>query len=158
MGKKRLIVFILFIILTQLLIQTPKLYAEDSQKNYEYNSDIDFVKNYDYKFLEYSFLSGEKNLNFPNFMRRSAFINQNGNQNESNISQLGNFGAIVDIIQIGNNNRAEVKQFSNFTKAEVFQFGNNHDLSIEQWGSEGKIYIIQSGNNLEDKEIKIVQF
>lgn len=158
MKQNKLIFLILFMFFIQLLIQTSNLYAEDKPVIYEYNFDINFVKNYEYNLLEYSFLSGEKNLAFTNFMRRTVLINQNGNYNESSISQIGNFGSIVDVIQIGNKNKTAVKQFGNFTKTEIFQFGNNHDLSIEQWGSEGKIYIIQSGNNLENKEIKIVQF
>jgi|GEM_PF-1611966 hypothetical protein len=160
MQKNKLIVIVFLILLTlsQLLFLNQVTYAEESQQFQGYNSDFNFKTDYEYKFLEYSFLTGENKLNLNNNLKNSAYISQNGNLNQGLISQIGNFGSLVEIVQIGNENRASVNQYANNTSAEIFQFGDNHDLSIEQWGNESKIYVIQSGNNFENKEIKIVQF
>ena len=160
MQKNKLIVIIYLILLTlsQLLFLNQVTYAEENQQFQGYNSDLNFKNDYEYKLLEYSFLAGENKLNLNNHLKNYAYISQNGNLNQGLICQIGNFGSVVEIVQIGNENKANVKQFANNTKAEVFQFGDNHDLSIEQWGNEGGIYVIQSGNNFENKEIKIVQF
>ena len=153
-----IIIYLLLLILSSLVFLNQEIYAEEIKQFQGFNSEINFKTDYEYKLLEYSFLNEEDKLIHSNFIKNAASIIQNGNQNEGSISQFGNFGSVVELIQIGNENRAEINQFANHTKAEVFQFGNNHDLSIDQWGSEGKIYVIQSGNNLENKEVKIIQF
>ena len=162
MRQKKLIIMIYMALLIslQFIFIGQIIYAEEIPQSYEYNSELDFdlQNDYEYKLLEYNFLSRESRSLQNNFINNSAYINQLGNQNQSSICQLGIFGSVVEIIQIGNKNKADLKQYANNTTAEVFQFGDNHDLSVEQWGSEGKIYVIQSGNNLENKEIKIVQF
>jgi hypothetical protein len=160
MRKIKLCVYISLILLIflQIYISTTIIYAEDIQQFYGYKSNIDFKKDYEFELLEYSFLIKENKINYTGFIKNYAYINQNGEKNESKIYQIGGIGSIVEIIQIGNENNAIVKQFASLTRADVFQFGNNHDLSIEQWGIEAKIYVIQSGNNYENKEIKIVQF
>ncbi len=160
MRKIRLIVFIFVISLTFLhfFISNTIIYAEEINQFYGYNSAIDLKKDYEFELLEYSFLIEENKINYTGFIRNYAYINQNGEKNDSKIYQIGGSGSIVEIIQIGNENKATVKQFASLTRADIFQFGDNHNLSIEQWGTESKIYVIQSGNNFENKEIKIVQF
>lgn len=163
MKPKRLIVLMIYIMLlisVQFIFISQSIYAEEIQQFNGYNSDLNFdlKADYEYKILEYDFLSKEKRSLKNHFINNFAYINQLGNQNQSSICQLGIFGSVVEIIQIGNKNKADLKQYANNTTAEVFQFGDNHDLSVEQWGSEGKIYVIQSGINLENKEIKIIQF
>jgi len=143
--------------LIQLVFLPQTSYAEELKQFYGYNSELDFENNFEYNLLENNLLVKENRLVFNNFRKNVAFINQNGNQNESSIFQIGSMGSIVNIVQIGNENKAKVKQFADYTRSEIFQFGNNHNLSIEQWGSQGKIYVIQSGNNLENKEVKIIQ-
>ena len=159
MYNKRVIIIINLFLLTllQLTFLTQIIYAEEASHFNGYKPDLDFKKDYEYKLSEYDFLNEENKLFFNNFINNSACINQNGNQNKGSISQIRNFNSIVEIVQIGNKNKAEIKQYASYTKAEIFQFGNNHDLSIEQWGTKGRIYVIQSGNNFENKEIKILQ-
>src|SRR6056297_1222923 len=159
MGRIKLIVFVTLLLISgYFLIAAEMIYAEEIQTFMGYNSNFNYQYDYEFKLLEYSFLNDGDKLVFNSFIKNSAYINQNGNHNQSKIFQIGNFGSIVEIIQIGNENNAVVKQFASSAKADVFQFGNNHDLSIEQWGNEAEIYVIQSGNNFENKEIKIIQF
>ena len=153
-----IIIYLLLLILSSLVFLNQEIYAEEIKQFQGFNSEINFKTDYEYKLLEYNFLSGENKLDLCSHLKNSAYINQQGNRNQSSISQLGNFGSLVAIIQIGNENKASVKQYANNTTAEVFQFGENHDLSVEQWGHEGRIYVIQSGINLENKEVKILQF
>lgn len=152
------ILFLILLILSSLLYFNQKIQAEDFQNFQGYNSEIDFNTDYEYKLIKYNFFSEENKLDLISHLKNSAYIKQQGNFNDGSITQIGNFGSLVAIIQIGNENSASVKQYANNTKAEVFQFGNNHDLSVEQWGNKGKVYVIQSGNNLENKEVKIIQF
>lgn len=160
MDKKKLIIIIDIIVLSLacLLILPQMIYAEELQQFYGYNSELDFKNDFEYKLLENKVLSNENRLVCNVFKKNFAYIHQNGNRNQGSITQIGNMGSTVEIIQIGNENKAKIKQFANYTQSEIFQFGNNHDLSIEQWGSQGKIYVIQSGNNFENKEVKIMQF
>ena len=162
MRQKKLIIMIYMALLisVQFIFIGQIIYAEEIPQSYEYNSELDFdlQNDYEYKLLEYNFLSRESRSLPNNFINNSAYINQLGNQNQSSICQPGIFGSVVEIIQIGNKNKADLKQYANNTTAEVFQFGDNHDLSVEQWGDQGKIYVIQSGINLDNKEVKIIQF
>lgn len=156
--KLRIAIYILVLILIKSLILSTAAYAEENQLTYGYNPEINFSKSYEYQLTDYSFLNKEEKLLVRGFIQKFASINQSGNLNQSSIVQSGILGSIVEVIQIGNENSANIRQLANFTKAEVFQFGNNHDLEVEQWGAKGKLYVIQSGNNFENKEIKILQF
>jgi len=141
-----------------LFILSQLIYAEQSNEFYSFNSEINFKENYEYQTIKYSYINEENIRPINHLIKRYASINQNGRENESKICQIGINNSIVEIIQMGNKNRAEVKQYANSTKAEIFQFGNNHKVNVEQWRSGGTVYVIQSGNNYEDKEINIVQF
>lgn len=160
MHKNQLFVIVYLILLTlsQFLFFNQVTYAQEFQQFQGYNSELNFKSDFEYKLLDYNSQSEDSKSPFNNFIKNYAYINQNGNQNQSEIFQIGNFGSIVEVIQIGNENKTAVKQFASSAKADIFQFGDSHDLSIEQWGTEAKIYVIQSGNNFENKEMKIVQF
>ncbi len=160
MDKKRLVavIYLMIIIISPILYFSQEIYAEDLQTFQEYNLEINFDTDFEYKAIEYNFLGEKSKSDLSKPFNNFAYISQQGNRNEGSISQIGNFASLVSIIQIGNENRTSVKQYANNTTAEIFQFGNNHDLSLEQWGNQGKVYVIQSGNNLENKEVKIIQF
>ena len=160
MNKNRLVtvIYLIIIIISPILYFNQEIYAEDLQKFQEYNLEINFNTDFEYKSIEYDFLSERNKSDLSKPFKNFAYISQQGDRNEGSILQIGNFASVVAIIQIGNENRASVKQYANNTSAEIFQFGNNHDLSVEQWGNKGKVYVIQSGNNLENKEVKIIQF
>jgi len=160
MEWKRIIIVIEIIIFSLISVVglTQIISADESQDLFRFNPEICFSNNYEFEVEEYNFIKKDHRLPRFNFDRRFASIHQEGNENESKICQIGITGSIVEIVQIGNKNKAEVKQYANSTKAEIFQFGNNHKVTVEQWRSGGTVYVIQSGNNYEDKEINIVQF
>lgn len=157
-NKSLILIYLCILTISSLLFFNQNIYAENIKQFEEYNLELNLKTDYEYRLLEYSFITEDNSSTFNKHTANFVYINQQGNWNDSSVSQIGIFGSIVEIIQIGNKNKADIKQHANNTTAEVFQFGDNHDLSVEQWGSQGKIYVIQSGNNLENKEVKIIQF
>ncbi|MFW6028699.1 MAG: hypothetical protein ACOCRO_00450 [Halanaerobiales bacterium] len=123
-----------------------------------YDSNIKFEEDYKYDFSGINFLIENNNFHQNNRFNRFASITQNGFNNESTICQIGNIGSIVELMQIGDKNKANINQIANFAKTEVFQFGSNLDVSVDHWRSDTDIYIIQSGTNKYNERVKIIEF
>jgi hypothetical protein len=123
-----------------------------------YDPNIQFEEYYKHDFSSSNFFIENNSFHRNNRSNRFASITQNGFNNESTICQIGNIGSIVELMQIGNNNQANVNQIANFAKTEVFQFGSNLNVSLDHWRSDTDIYVIQSGIDKYTQETKIIEF
>lgn len=124
----------------------------------DYNSYIKIIEDYKHDFSNNNYFIGNNNFHLKNRFNRFASITQNGSNNESTVCQIGNIGSIVELMQIGDNNKANINQIANFAKTEVFQFGSNLDVSVDHWRSDTDIYVIQSGIDKYTEETKIIEF
>ena len=155
MEKTKFAFIISIFIFLLLIIPIHYISAFENNQSFGYDFDINFNKGYSHIALQNNILIQNDKLNLYNPLRRFAIINQSGSLNESNICQIGNIGSLVELVQIGNNNKAEVNQSASFAKTEVFQFGSNLKVSVDQWKSDSEVYIIQTGTNKYNEKTKI---
>lgn len=74
-----------------------------------------------------------------------AYIQQNGDNNLANISQV-NGNNIGVILQVGSDHKANIVQKGNNFQAKINQFGFNSDITLSQFGSGQRSISIEQQN------------
>jgi minor curlin subunit len=104
----------------------------------------DFGENSDLQDSELS-LSLSTTINFGGALGGSITIGQYGLFNTTNIIQAGSDSNTIEVIQQGNNNRAEVTQLGIDNKVFLLQQGENNLFSIIQDGNGNTANVNQLG-------------
>ena len=72
-------------------------------------------------------------------------VTQIGNQNRVNVTQIGNQNR-VNVTQIGNQNRVNVTQIGNRNRVNVTQIGNQNRVNVTKIGNRNRVNVTQIGN------------
>jgi hypothetical protein len=155
-GKKMknhiLNIFILLLLASAALFPF-KVYAQEAQNNFTFNNH-EFT-NFNYNVNREFDYSNHKNLKEN---KQLGVIKQKGRYNKAEIWQKS-YSTLYGsneayIVQIGNDNKASIKQFSGANRAMIKQYGFNNRAEIEQFSGYNNLRINQFGNN---DNLKIIQ-